>query len=635
MGASRMKKILVFLVVLAFSVAGIGLTGVAQAKSPWEVHWVGKKPDLDGRMLRIERFSLRKDAVPHMKYRVLLPMLQAFADGRKEEAKYSALEATWGEFNEIFGVVANVSTFVEHAMFVAGLAKVNGHFTNLGAALGGLQVILDIASNNHRAAVVNTYKTVQGYWLGKLGTAGMQIGSVAAFVVDYWLTDVRETTWKNHKDRLRIAYTKYYKKGHKGYREINKWKTRIHKIYDDSRKNRFKFKSAAEAKKMQSIYFSHHLDKLIDAHTNEFWHDLEAADEISDSKLLRSFRGESNADRAALRVEYRTRLIRQFARRVFPELTHRTWEKWAEHELKYNMNGKGTYSLVSKLNKVFTLEVRAYGLEQPASLLIHRPTGKPWEGLINPGRKVGVKMTKIAFIRAGLPDKISMIVGDKTTTLPFHFGKNDRASVSFGVPKLIAVTTYDRQESAQSCKVRKIHKTKKTEQFTETRAAASGPVHMTTSANGETVIGRYSLKQGKWLEASVGKTVVASTPGATPSSLDMMKGSRMEVAYSATFFPPYYDDIKALEKCKGAVTMLGTTEVTCTAKRYKRKQVLRSVLIERHCTSSITLKMKNYFMVSGKQKGIVVDAGQLKNIEKQAAKEMQNMQNLLKNLPKP
>lgn len=313
---------LIFAVTLILLSLGIGFLNEAEAKSPWVVHWAGKKPNLNGLMLRVSHFTLRKDAVPHMKYRVLLPMLQAFADRRKYEAEYIALEATWGEFNEVFGVVANASTFAEHAMFVSGLAKINGYFTKAGTLLGALQVVLDISANNHRAALVNSYKTVQGHWLGTLGTAGMQIGGVAAFVVDYWLTDIRETTWKNHKDKLRIAYTKYYKMGHKGYREINEWKTKIHKIYDDSReKSRFKFKSAAKAKKMQSIYFSHHLDKLIDAHTNEFWHDPEAAVELSDSEHLKLFRGESNDDRAALRIEYKTRLIRKFTRRVFPELT--------------------------------------------------------------------------------------------------------------------------------------------------------------------------------------------------------------------------------------------------------------------------------------------------------------------------
>lgn len=185
---------LIFTVTLILLSLGTGFSNEADAKSPWQVHWAGKTPALDGRMLRISHFSLRKDAVPHIKYRVLLPILQAFADGRKEEAKYSALEATWGEFNEVFAVAANASTFVEHAMFVSGLSGINGYFTKAGTALGALQVILDISANNHRAALVNSYKTVQGYWIGTLGTAGMQIGSVAGFVVDYWLTDIRETT---------------------------------------------------------------------------------------------------------------------------------------------------------------------------------------------------------------------------------------------------------------------------------------------------------------------------------------------------------------------------------------------------------------------------------------------------------
>ena len=628
------RSIISVVFILLFT--GFGFSNEADAKSPWQVHWVGEKPDLDGRMLRVSHFSLRKNAVPQMEYRVLLPMLQAFADGQREEAKYIALEATWGQFNEVFGVAANASTFVEHAMFASGLAGINGFFTKAGTALGALQVVLDISANNHRAALVNSYKTVQGYWLGTVGTAGMQIGGVAAFVVDYWLTDIRETTWKNHKDKLRIAYVNYYKNsGNKGYRDINEWKILIHKIYDDSRKkSRRLFASSTKAKEMQSAYFSYHLDKLIDAHTDVFWHDPLAAAEISDSEHLKLFRGESNADRAALRNEYRTNLIRQFTRRIFPELTHRTWKKWAQNKLKSDMNGTGSYTLVSKLNKVFVLEVHAYGLEQPARLLIHRPSGKPWKGSIRPGRKVGVKMTKVAFIRAGLPNKISMIIGNKTTTLPFYFGKDDRAIVSFGVPKTMAVVTYDRQESSQTCNGVRHRLGKKSEKFTETRNAASGPIHMTSSPQGETIIGRYSLDENKWLEHSVGKNSLVQLSANNLSAMDI--AGKMKVEYSVKFSPPYFNNIVALDKCKGQVTLIGRSKLACTVRRYERKQVSNNTLIERHCTSTITLKSKNMFMTTGSMKGQIVDfeSKAMKQNEREISRGVQEMKNLLKNLPK-
>lgn len=354
-----------------------------------------------------------------------------------------------------------------------------------------------------------------------------------------------------------------------------------------------------------------------------------------ENKHLRQFHRIGKADKQVLQAEYKTKLIRQFTRRIFPELTHRTWEKWAEHELKYAMNGAGKYSLVSKLNKEFVLEVHAYGLKQPARLLIHRPTGKPWKGAIRPGRKVGVKMTKIAFIRAGLPNKISMVVGDQKTTLPFHFDKNDKAVVSFGVPQVLAITTYDRKESAQSCQVKKTSRNKKPERFTETRKAARGPIHMTASMNRETVIGQYSRKQNKWLNSSVGKTTSLKMDAENLNATDIT--SAMKVEYSIEFLPPYFDDIVALEKCTGLATMMGRSELACTVRRYKRKQVSRKTLIERHCTSSIILKSKNMFMTTGNMKGQTVDfeSKAMKQSEHEISKGVREMQDLLKKLPKP
>ncbi len=633
-----MKKTPGFLVIVlvAFASFGMALADTALAESPWKVHWVGKKPNLDGRMLKVSHFTLRKDAIPHMQYRVLLPMLQAFADGRREEAKFSALEATWTEFNEVFGVAANVSTFAEHAMFVGGLAKINGHFTNLGTALGALQVVLDISANNHRAALVDSYKTVQGYWLGTLGTAGMQIGGVAAFVVDYWLTDIRETTWKNHKDQLRKIYFAYYDdKSSTEIRDINEWKKLIYGIYDKSRRKWLKGKSFGEAEEIRKAYFSNRLNVEIDAYIRKIWNSDKMVFYKGENKHLRQFHRISKADKASLEAEYKTKLIRQFARRIFPELTRRTWKKWAENELTYNMNGKGSYSLVSKLNKVMVLKVHAYGLEKPARLIIHRPSGKPWKGAIRPGHTVGVKMTKIAFIRAGLPDKISMVSGDKTVTLPFHFGKDDKAIVSFGVPKVSAIMTYERKETAQSCTGIRYHLEQKPEKFTETRNAAGGIIHMTSSPQGETIIGHYSLDQNKWLEHGVGKTSLLNLDATKQTMLDLTKG--MKVNYSVRFFPPYFDDIAALEKCSGQATMMGRSEFTCTAKRYKRKQVSKNTLIERHCTSTITLKSKNMFMTSGNMKGQVVDfeSKEMKQNEREISKGLGELQDLLKKVPKP
>lgn len=618
---------------------GVGLSSVAYAKSPWEVHWAGKKPDLDSRMLRVERFSLKKNAVPHMKYRVLLPMLQAFADGRKGEAKYSALEATWSEFNLVFSVVANASTFVEHAMFVSGLSGINGYFTKAGTALGALQVILDISANNHKAALVNSYKTVQGYWIGTLGTAGMQIGGVAGFVVDYWLTDVRETTWLNHKNQLRKIYVAYYKDtSSTEIRNINDWKTIIYRIYDKSKFARIRNKNLSKKtntrKKIREEYFNNRVNGELDAYITKIWNSDKLVFYKSENIHLRQFHRISKVDKEALQAEYKTKLIRQFTRRIFPELTRRSWKKWAEHELEYNMNGAGSYSLVSKLNKVFVLEVRAYGLKQPARLIIHRPTGKPWKGTIRPGRKVGVKMTKIAFIRAGLPDKISMVVGDKTTTLPFHFGKDDKAAISFGVPKIVAVTTYDRQESAQTCKGMRYHLGKKPESFTENRNAVSGIVHMTSSPQGETIIGHYSLDENKWLEYSVGKTSSLKLEANNLNAMDI--AGKMKVDYSVHFSPPYFDDIVALEKCTGQASMMGRSELACTVRRYKRTQVSRKVLVERRCTSTITLKSKNMFLTTGNMKGQIVDfeSKAMKQNEREISKGVKEMQDLLQRLPK-
>jgi hypothetical protein len=399
-------------------VAGIwlGLTASALAVQPWTA--VIKNQGRNSEY--IERFVLNENSKqPIGDNKVLMSMVTAFEKGQINAAKKAANLAAWGMFNEILFIGGSASTLAEQAARVDQLNSLNNSLTKLGLVLGGAQVCLDISQGDTPSALVNSYKTMQGYLIGTLGTRMMQIGGVAAAAVDYFLTYVRTSTWQAFEGKVGKAYRTYY--DHDEYanvRSINDWKLLVHKIYD---------KSIYAKNNRDMSYFKKALDKEIRAYAKRFWGDIDNLVAIGDQNFyFTTFPVVTNTFKDSIETKYRADLKKQLIKRVFPEIARRAWYRQAISERNL-MNG----TIRKKFNKKLILEVSAKGLSDTAEFRIHKKNGGFWRGnLTSNNPMTRVKITNLAYKKTGMPTRVTLHVGDKVLEKNFIF-RDGRAVIAF------------------------------------------------------------------------------------------------------------------------------------------------------------------------------------------------------------
>lgn len=372
----------------------------------------------------IERFVLNENSKqPIGDNKTLMSMVKAFESGQESDALNAANLAAWSSFNEILFIGGSASTLAEQALFVDGLSGINTAMTNIGLLLGGAQVLLDINSGDTPAALVNSYKTMQSFIIGRLGTRIMQIGGVFAASVDYFLTYVRTSSWQAFEDKIGISYKAYYSNDdYANVRSINEWKIRVHEIYEDSL-------YAANNSKMDN--FKNKLDAEIRSYAKRFWQDLDAGGldslvEMSDRNFF------FNTDpvvtqeyRDRIEAKFRADLMKQLIKRVFPEIAQRAWKNLARDQV-YAMNG----AYREGFNRTYTLEISAKDLAEDAEFRVHRNRGKYWRGVLTPDKSSKVKITRLAYLKAGFPTRVTLHVGEEVLEASYAF-RDGHAEVVF------------------------------------------------------------------------------------------------------------------------------------------------------------------------------------------------------------
>lgn len=398
----------------------LGLSTSAFAEQPWTA--VIKNEGLNSEY--IERFDLNENSKqPIGDNKILMSMVKAFENGQETSALNAANLAAWSSFNEILFIGSSASTLAEQALFVDGLSEINAAMTNIGLVLGGAQVLLDINSGDTPSAIVNSYKTMQSFIIGRLGTRMMQIGGVFAASIDYFLTYVRTSSWQAFEDKIGVSYRAYYSdEDYSNVRSINEWKVLVHDIYKESL-------YAQNNSKMDS--FRNALDVEIRNYARRFWEDLDAGGldslvEMSD----RSFFFTTNPVitqkyRDNIEEKFRADLMKQLIERVFPEIAQLAWRNLARDEV-YAMNG----AYRQNFNRTYTLEISATDLPEESEFRIHTKSGKYWRGTLTQAKSAEVRITRLAYMKAGFPTRVTLYVGEEVLHATYAF-RDGRAEVLF------------------------------------------------------------------------------------------------------------------------------------------------------------------------------------------------------------
>ncbi len=404
----------------------LSLSLPAAADSPWNVITADK-----GKVSEyVVGFSLNsKSDYPIFNDEKLWEVASALKAEQTEEASSVALDSAWGLFNDTFSFGGAGSTLAQHAFGMRSLSGLNDRLTNLGLMLGAAQVCLDISGNDHKAALADSFKTMQSYLIGRFGTGMMQIGAVAAFAIDYSLTKLRTTTWAHFQDEVGKAYKEYYSdiKENKKALSINDWKSLVYKIYKESQKVR--------NKDLKQEYFTRVLDKEIYEYAHIFWDDPNNVYYLSEHKYMSSFPAVTVEFKTNIEEKFRDDLKKQLINRVFPEVAHRAWLEQIRSELG-DMNGGGTISLKGEFNKTFLLRVSAADLEEPAEIRIYKQDGSYWRATLRPKQTRDIRITHLAYIRAGFPTRIALKVGDQIIEEQYTLS-DGRAEVAFALPQAV------------------------------------------------------------------------------------------------------------------------------------------------------------------------------------------------------
>ena len=542
-----------------------------------------------------------KDRLATMRSFVSERRLRQMSDAQtlsNTEAMHKAAAAEgWGMFSLGFGAGGAVGTIAEQVLEMGGLENVNGAMTNLGLFMTVWQVNIDLCSGDNTSAGINAYKGILGYAIGKWGSSALQVGNVAAFVIDVALQEFGKSAWLARTDAWRQVYTKYYREreasaeaGEYGVQPLwseskEKKLARVRAQSEGGRTiNEWKFLLDYYRQKAHSkAGFEGMVLREVEDYVTKFWYSdaFQVESRDIDSSVLGMARGASLTDeiRKKLEDEHRAKLMAVFVKKVFPEIARRQWYRSLEG-IVADLN-KDTRAA---LNDVIRIDVGVYDLIAPARMVIKKPAGGEWAGSLQPSQPRTLEITKLAMLKAGWPTEITLELPEGNQTRPM-LPVNDYVAISFGDPATPLVIVYDRVESASACTILTTPLQGEPTQRRETRAAQTGDLDIATVVVGDLSNYSLSLVLGEfngddWLAASPG----AMGPGGT----------------SKFFSVPRYEEIYRIANCEGGfLTGDALARAQCQIERRSDTKDPSGTRTQTFCTAQATIKVKGAYMTMG------------------------------------
>ena len=447
------------------------------------------------------------------------------------------------------GSIAALGTLAEHALWLDNLGPVNNALNNVGFVLALAQVARDAAKGDDRAAATGALKAYMGFAISRWGWGALQIGGVALFVTDVVLSQWQAGLTEIGVDVWSCRYQAWYKANG---RSVQDWKVKAWTLFQE-----------AEGKGDASYQI--YIDGAVNDYVGLAFRDdlLATYGDCSASSF-----GDQAAIREIIMARHKAVVQKLLVAKVMPEISDRAWLR----QLKAQVAQAET-TLKEPLNRVFYLDVTAYGVTGPARVVLPLPAGGEWAGNLRPDGTFRASLTMYAVLKAGLPDTVRLETeaGVEERKLVMT---GDTVTALFGAPQTAMVSRYSLSEDAQSCTIRRIAPDgSSTTKSGGGDARPDQTVDMGMLANGSWIIGRFSV-DGGWAGASPG-TITGDT---------MALGA------------PMFDNIRSISGCslglfdKGAMVELG-----CSVERYERKAVNARVTIERICTAPAKMELIGAF----------------------------------------
>jgi len=589
--------------------------------------------DVSGRgtLLRVDRFRINPEVYRLPPKHIFIVRSKTLIDlrdqvqGKNDAAMEKiARDEGWSEFGTVFNYSGVVGTLGEHVGQLGGLSNVNSALTELGLFMTVWQVSMDLSRGDNTKAGINSYKGMMYYAIGKFGWPALQISSVAILAIDIALNTFGTNAWLARTDAWRQSYTVYYRENEadaragelgpvtqvvpdtieqavakiraqkSGGRSVNQWKILLDYYYRKAKTpERFKSLVANE----------------VDHYVGRYWTSKEFTGRLAGYRQTQVgiAPGTSLTDeiRKKLEDEHRTRLMAMFVVKIFPEIARNAWLLALPGQV-----AKMNDTLRLALNDTYQVEVSAYGLHVPTQFFITKPSGGKWGGKIAPGKPRRFKITKLAYLRAGLPNTVTLMSANGPVEKPLNFVR-DKATVVFGTPSAPRqIYALQATEDTQQCTITTRTKAGKTSTRKETRPARPPlDVDEARPTISKVMFGKYDASNGNWSMLS---------PGAFDTT-----------SQSVTFGAPYLDDIHRLFSCEGEATgLMQFMDMDCRFERQISTKDTDGTLTEVQCVSPVHLTFKGVYTKMG--------AGGLKffSFEGEAGRRIrESLRNMMENMP--
>ncbi len=501
------------------------------------------------------------------------------------------------------GIMGAGATLFEH---LSGSSAVSSAYSKLGSALNNLglaltlyQLALGPVSGDGRPEILNAYKGVASYLMGRFGTPGMQLAMIAGLPIDVSLSYFGEAAWSAREDAWRQSYKKYYRETEQaakdryygsvgrlpptleervaeirnrteGGRTINEWKLLLAWYLDNiNRPEKFSSVMHTEVRNYVSLFWD-------SARFSEYAADVDQA-------TAGMARGASltKAIRKKLEDEHYSVIMAKLMRDVLPEIARERFLDGLNEQVA-TLNRE----VRPELNAPLTLEVSAFGLEGPTKFHMLLGDGETWRGTLKPGEPLHIRLTKLAWLKAGFPDTIRLDRPDGAVTRRFVF-ERDEALVVFGTPEAEGIiTSFDRSEGPQDCTVTTRSKGRPDRQRQEQRPANPGTRLQTAVSPGKyLLVGRFD--GAAWTAAAPGR-VLGVARGANAGVPALGQGD-------AIFAAPYFERITAISDCEGKVGDTPLAQMTqpfrCRVHRLHRARAGDGGETVTRCTAEMRLQL--------------------------------------------
>jgi hypothetical protein len=500
------------------------------------------------------------------------------------EADARLQTAAWEHFVLAAGLYGAAFTLADQLAELEGFRPLNTVMTHLGLVLTAWQVTMDLSRGDNRDAGTSAWRGSISFVLGRFGNRLMQVGGVSVWILDQTLQHAGQTAWAAREDHWRQAYARYYREGEEAARQAEFGVQPILPPTPEEHLRRINQQSrGGRSVKDWTILAWHHysttsdpagfearINAELDSYLGWFWSDPMMETWLDETGRARLAQGASltGAIRTAIEAEHRAALMERLQRDVWPEIAARAWLLDMQDEVtRLNRDA------IPELNAPIEIVVTAFGLDAPATMVMPRPAGGEWRAMVQPGQSRTLRLTRMAYLRAGMPNQLRLEQAEGAETQSFSVAQSGRTTVVFGAPAAQNIVALAVTEGPQSCDLARIHPDGRVEHQSLTRPARSPwSLHAGTvpGAQPVSIVGQYRPGQG-WAEAAM------STPGTSLQALSAADGLPAGEPSTAIFTEPRLDalaevscslDLSTLQSPEGfaryAATMGASLPMQCT-----------------------------------------------------------------------